>query len=497
MNSPVSHNWLHRAQRKLPFAAVAALTVLALAPVTVAHGATGGVSGDASNTSWYPHEDQLTPSAVASGFGERYRTQLDGQIYAQPLVYGDTVLVATESDKVYGISATTGAIQWSDTLYNLNGSNLGTVSAPYTGCGDIGTQIGVTSTPVIDQQTGIAYIVGAVTVNGTPQYRAFALNISDGSTPAGWSSSGVLIEGNAQNSTPGYPTTFVAGHETQRTGLVLVNGVVYAGFSAQCDHQPFQGWIVGVNVSTHSMSGLWSSIVANSSGVALSGGGIWQSGGAPVVDANGNLYFSTGNVFNNVYPQPESGLGNSLTCYSESVVKLQTSNGNLSVVDWYIPSNALNLDRVDLDFASGGPLALPPSMSSKQYPHTLLQIGKFGSLQLLNMNNLGGYAMGAGGSDAVLSSVPASGGAWSHPAAWPGDGGYIYVTVTGGRQEQFPSSPGTIDVFQESFSDQGVPEFSLVATTLDSPAGFMNFGSSSPLVTSNGTHSGSALVWVV
>ena len=473
------------------------LLLTGLAPLSLATAATGGISGDAANSSWYPDQTQLTPSSVATNFGELYRTQLEGQIFAQPLDYQGVVLVATEADKVYGISAATGIPLWSDALYNLNGSNLGTVSSPYRGCGDIGGQVGVTSTPVIDPATGILYVVAAITVQNVPQFRVFALNASDGSVANGWTSSGLQIQGNARNQNPSFPTAFNAAHETQRTGLVLVNGVVYAGFSAQCDYQPYQGWVVGVSTSTQSLTSLWSSAVADGNGSALNGGGIWQSGGAPVVDSHGNLYYATGNAFGMNYPNPESGIGNPLSTYSEAVVKLTTTSGQLAATDWFTPTNALNLDRADLDFASGGPVALPASMSSSQFPNVMLQLGKYGVLDVLNMNNLGGYGSGVGGTDALVSSVPATSGAWSHPAIWPGDGGYVYATVTGTPQQQFPSNPGTLDVFKESFDSSGAPQFTLVGTTAAAPTGHMNFGSSSPLVTSDGTTAGSALVWVV
>ena len=365
----------HFSQRSihLPGLALVLLLLIGLAPVSSARAATGGISGDAANSSWYPNQTELTPSSVAYNFGELYRTQLEGQIFAQPLDYQGIVLVATQADMVYGVSAASGTILWSDTLYNLNDSNLGTVSAPYGGCGDIGSQLGVTSTPVVDPATGIMYVVAAVTVQGVPQYRIFALNANDGTVANGWANTGLQVQGDAINSNPSFPTTFNAAHETQRTGLVLVNGVVYAGFSAQCDYAPYQGWVVGVSTNTQSLTSLWSSAVADANGNSLNGGGIWQSGGAPVVDANGNLYYSTGNAFGMTYPNPESGIGNPLSTYSEAVVKLNSLNGQLSATDWFTPTNALNLDRADLDFASGGPVALPSSMSSSQYPNVMLR----------------------------------------------------------------------------------------------------------------------------
>src|SRR5215471_19837222 len=59
----------------------------------------------------------LTPSTLTSGtFGELFAAQVDGQVYAQPIVAGNTVVVATENDEVYGLSAATGAIKWSTSL---------------------------------------------------------------------------------------------------------------------------------------------------------------------------------------------------------------------------------------------------------------------------------------------------------------------------------------------------------------------------------------------
>ena len=35
---------------------------------------------------------------------------MNGQIYAQPLAVGDSVIVATETDRVYSLNAETGAV---------------------------------------------------------------------------------------------------------------------------------------------------------------------------------------------------------------------------------------------------------------------------------------------------------------------------------------------------------------------------------------------------
>ena len=42
---------------------------------------------------------------------------------------------------------------------------------------------------------------------------------------------------------------FEATQELQRPALMMMNGVVYAGFGSHCDHTPYEGWIVGVSTS--------------------------------------------------------------------------------------------------------------------------------------------------------------------------------------------------------------------------------------------------------
>ena len=65
-------------------------------------------------TAWDPAEPALTQPAVsASNFGQLFSTQLNGQVYAQPLVVRSHVIAATETNWVYGLDSATGAIKWS------------------------------------------------------------------------------------------------------------------------------------------------------------------------------------------------------------------------------------------------------------------------------------------------------------------------------------------------------------------------------------------------
>src|SRR6476660_2777289 len=92
-------------------ALIALLASLALAGAAIADGVTN--AGDDLRTGWYPDEGALTPQLVGVGTcGQLWSAQVNGQVYAQPLLsffFNDTA--TTENDKVYGLNPDTGAQQ--------------------------------------------------------------------------------------------------------------------------------------------------------------------------------------------------------------------------------------------------------------------------------------------------------------------------------------------------------------------------------------------------
>ena len=72
-------------------------------------------------------------------------------MYGQPLVIGDTVVAATETDEVYGLDRATGAIRWRTRV----GTPLPLSQQP---CGNL-DPLGITGTGVYDPQTQLAYFV--------------------------------------------------------------------------------------------------------------------------------------------------------------------------------------------------------------------------------------------------------------------------------------------------------------------------------------------------
>jgi hypothetical protein len=440
------------------------------------------MSADAARSSWYPDEAALAPSTVkGSSFGQLFARSVDGQVYAQPLVSQGTALAVTENNTAYGLDPATGAVKWQH--------HYGLAWDPsVVSCGDLTPRIGITSTPVIDPATDVAYFtskVATVADSSASVWKLHAVNVATGVEQPNFP---VTIQGNASNDAG---TTFNAQTQMQRTGVALVNGVVYLGFGAHCDVGQYLGWVVGVSATAGTITSMWADETNQNSG---GGAGIWQSGAAPIV-YNNHLYFVTGNGTSPLdgpalgQPQPQ-GLG-------ECVLALDTAtgavNGKLSLTDWFCPSDADQLNGFDGDFGSGGPAQLPASFqtSADNFP-MLVVAGKSGAVFILKMDDLGGRATGPGATDRVVAELGPYGGVWSKPAIWPGNGGYVYLP-TASPGASGGGSSGSLNVFQRAVDGSGNLSLALVATA----PGAFGFSSSSPVVTSDGTTAGSAVVWIV
>jgi outer membrane protein assembly factor BamB len=454
--------------------AIAVLTMLALLPaladrleavradeVTISH--------DLLRTGWDPGEPALTPAAVGGGgFGELFSVPVNGQVYAQPLVVGSSVIVVTENDWVYALDRRTGAVNWS--------LSLGTPWVPGSICTDLTPNIGVTSTPVYDPSSGTLYLV-ALTVQGSvPGYSLYGINGQTGAI-----TEQVPIGGSPVND-PGI--TFAASQQFQRPGLLLMNGWVYAGFGSHCDVKPYDGYVVGVNVATQATT-MWS----DEAEVTDDEAGIWQGGGGLMSDGPGRIFLVSGNGISPV-PGPGTAPPGQL---AESVVRLAVQpGGSLAAQDFFSPKNAPTLDAQDLDFGSGGAVGLP--FGTPAYSDLLVAAGKYGRIYLLNRDNLGGRDQGPGGSDAALRVICCFGGEWGHPAAFADTP--TLTAADSSTANDFLYYDGNTDYLREmrwATDSTGIPNLHTVATS----ANIFRFTSGSPVVTSNGTDPTSAIVWVI
>ena len=459
-----------RAVRRLCAAGAGLATTLAVLPATIGvlPGVRAGiaraddqtVSQDANRDGWDQSETNLSPSLVSGGTFKAlpgFPVKLSGQIYAQPVVVGHEVIVATENDMVYGINGATGHIDWSKS-----------VGTPYhiKKCNNIAPNIGITGTPVYDPGTGLVYLVAQVKGG----YKLFGVNPGTGavSTIAG-------IGGTPSNDSH---IKFSANQQLQRPGLLLDNGWVYAAFGSHCDHKPYAGFVAGVKLSSHATT-LWTDEAALVDDQA----GIWQSGGGMMAVGN-QLYFTSGN---GVSPAPGPGTSppNQL---AESIVRLANNGSSLSAKDFFSPNNAPKLDSADTDWGSGGPIGLPFSTSA--YPNLVVQAGKDGRVFVLDGNNLGGR--NASNNNAALTVAGPYGGQWGHPAAF-GSATLTPGTSTADDYLYYLGKNDNLRVLRFGANGSGTP----TVTDIANSSGTLGYGSGGPVVTSNGNNAASAVVWVV
>ncbi|HEY2140618.1 MAG TPA: choice-of-anchor D domain-containing protein [Solirubrobacteraceae bacterium] len=438
-------------------------------------------AADSLRTGWYPDEPSLTPALLSGGsFQQVFNRALQGQIYAQPLVANGTLLVATEDNWIYGLDPNSGAVRWEKQL----GTPVQSEVAPIE-CPDLAPRIGITGTPVIDTEHDIAYLASNSYEPGGSKSIAWymhAVELSSGNEVQGFP---VKITGKATN----LPSVeFEAAQELQRPGLLMMNGVVYAGFGSHCDKGPYHGWIAGVSTSGQ-LTTMWAS--------SKKGGSIWQSGGGLISDGPGQILFSTGNGEGNPGEgDPKQGKGKEPPeDLGDSVVRVAVQpDGSLKASDFFSPSNNFELDKEDLDLGSAAPIALPSQFGTASIPNLLVQPSKKGDLYLLNRDELGGMGQGLGGTDKVIQNVGKYGGVWDGSTVWPGDGNYVYVPGVA-PYGTGATAGGAIDrlrFFKYGVDVEGKPSLSLAA---ESPEEFA-FGSGSPIVTSNGTTNGTGILWL-
>jgi hypothetical protein len=429
---------------------------------------------------WDRAETNLTPAVLRSGrFHQLFSTAVNGQVYAQPVVAGNTLIVATTNDWVYGLNQASGAIEWSRQL----GTPWPITTA--AGCSLDMPDVGVLGSPVYDPGTGTVYLVSEVLPTGNsiknPEFLMQAMNAQTGAERPGWP---VPIKG-APSNAPG--RQFNPFSELQRPGLLLLDGSVYAGFGGHCTMQPYTGYVAGVSTLTRGLT-MW----ADQAGPTYTGeSGIWQSGSGLMSDGQGRIFLTTGN---GTAPTPDPGSKPPLDL-GDSVVRLGVQpNGTLQAEDYFSPANAPYLGANDTDLGSGGPVGLP--FGSTTYPHLLVQSGKDGRVFLLNRDSLGGREQGPSGTDDVVSvSGPyAARGQWGHPAVFGNT-----ATLTPGNQAKSQDYVYYLDkndylrVLKLGLNSAGRPALSDVANTTVSYPG----SSGSPVVTSAGDTLSSAVVWEV
>jgi Abnormal spindle-like microcephaly-assoc'd, ASPM-SPD-2-Hydin len=329
-----------------------------------------------------------THNVNSAQFGKLFSYSLDGYVYAQPLYVPNVAIPAqgthnviyavTQHDSAYALDADTKEVLWQVSFINAS-SGVTTVPSADTGGTDIVPEIGITSTPVIDNNT--IYLVAKTKelISGSYQYfqRLHALDITTGAERA---NSPVVIQPEVSgigSGTVSGEIAYSALRQNQRPGLLLLNGVLYIASASHNDTAPFHGWVAAYEES--SLQPLAASYMSTPNGAE---GGIWQGGAGPAVDENGNIYFATSN---GTFDVNSGGLD-----YGDSFIKLNPTSGIATVADSFTPFNQAYMSVHNIDLGSGGVLILPDQPGL--FPHLLVGGGKGDTLYLVNRDNMGGYS---------------------------------------------------------------------------------------------------------
>ncbi len=424
-----------------------------------------------------PNETTLTLSNVnASQFGRLSIFSVQGYVYAQPLYVPNVTIngaphkvlyVATEHDQVYAFDVTTGQQLWQTSfLHALNPQvTVSTVSNTDVNCNDLKPEIGITGTPVIDTATNTLYVVAETKqINNLTQVTTFyhtlhAIDIRTGLDQVSPHTIIAVARGTGSGSLGGV-IAFNPLLAMQRPGLLLADGQVWVSWASHCDLGEYHGWLMSFNQTTLSPSGVFADTPNGEEG------GIWGGGSGPAVDANGSIYAGTGN---GIFDANDGGID-----YGDSVIRFTWSASGIAVADYFTPWDQQTLDEHDTDVGSGGVVLLPDQ--SGPYPHLLIQVGKEGTIDLVNRDNMGHWH--SGNDDQIVQTLPFEiGGVFGGEAFW-------------NNNAYFNGANDALKVF--SFNPQ--TEQLSTAPTSQSPETF-GFPPATPGVSSNGTSNG--IVWIV
>jgi outer membrane protein assembly factor BamB len=310
----------------------------------------GGSFGRTSFSASYPPVTAAPASLWTS-------PPLDGGVYGEPLIFDGQVLLATENDTVYDLSATTGKVQWSDHLATPAPAS----SLP---CGDISPTVGITSTMVIDPARGMLYASAETTANGAVGHELYGIDIS--THAVAWS---------RDVDQPGWS----AAAHLQRISLALSDGHVLVAFGGNAgDCSQYNGWVVGVPETGTG------ALLAYKVPTAREGA-IWAPAGV-TVDGSGDVFVATGNG--------SAGAGQAFD-HGDAVIKLSPT---LSELSYFAPTNWAEDNADDGDLGSTSPVLLDGGQ--------LFEVGKQTTAYLLDGSALGGI----GGQLAQLDVCDSLGG---------------------------------------------------------------------------------------
>ena len=358
-------------------------------------------------------ETTLTPRNVnVRHFGKLFALKVDGDVYAQPLFLKgldipgkgrhDVLFVATEHDSIYAFDAYGHP---ASPLWRVSFLKKGvtTVSEDDVECPFIVPEVGITSTPVIDADTGTLYVLARTKEpTGSPSahytQRLHALEVTTGLEKFGGPVViKATINGKGAGSLSG-KVTFDPLRENPRASLLLANGSVYLTWASSCDVGPYHGWVMAYDAHTLKQRAVFNTSPDGDDS------GIWASDTGPVDDASGNLFLATGN---GRFDAAKGGRD-----YGDSLLKL--TGQSLKLDDYFAPFNVDKLDAEDNDLGSGGPVLMPSQLGP--HPHLVAIAGKSGTVYPIDRDHMGHYQ--PNNDSQAVQTIPSRGRVFGSMAYW-------------------------------------------------------------------------------
>ncbi|GHO80854.1 hypothetical protein KSD_86250 [Ktedonobacter sp. SOSP1-85] len=339
-----------------------------------------------NNTDWtmYHHDDArsgyLPNTPDPRSLSKAWSLKLDGAVYAEPLVIGNHVIVATENDTLYALDTKTGQIQWQ--------RHVGTPAARSNlPCGNI-DPLGITGTPVYDPATRLVFAVAEISQG--PTHILVGVDVQSGQVKV------------RRNIDP--PGIEVVSHQ-QRAALALANNTVYValgGLAGDCGN--YHGTVIGSRTDGQGKLLVYQ-VPTNREG------GIWAPPG-PVIDADQKLYVAVGNG--------ESTGGD--WDHTDSILRLSPE---LELEEGFAPQQWAQDNSTDADLGSMSPVLLSNGL--------IFSAGKSGQGYVVRAHALGGV----GGQLNEQTVCRSFGGAAT-------DGSQVFLPCVDGVQQITVNTDGSI-----------------------------------------------------
>jgi hypothetical protein len=272
--------------------------------------------------------------------------------------------------------------------------------------------------------------------------------------------------GTGANSTNG-TVVFDPSQYAERAGLLLLNGVIYLGWTSHCDGGAYTGWLMGYSESTLQQTSVLNLTPNGSEGsIWMAGSGIAAGPGGYifVLDANGTF---DATLNSKGFPVNDD--------FGNGFIKISTIGNKLAVADYFEDMNTVNESNNDTDLGSGGVLVLPDLKDKSGNVHSLaVGAGKNSNIYVVNRNSMGRF--NPNNDNAIYQEIDGQiGGVWSMPAYFNNT---IYYAAVGDNLKAFPITNARL----------------ATSPTMQSTNSF-EYPGATPSVSANGTENG--IVWAV